>query len=495
MTINNNKNQFATPSAKATTTGLTGAGFSHSVSHFGLSSLSNHILHPYPYLSFTKKRWHFNSASPILLYPSGGKNLYDDLLLNNKEVAKNKYKLLTNILGKLTKFNNSIGFEYTGDTQLGIEKIIFNQFELFDKENDKLINNVISSKHLAGVINDFFFRKQDELAIYVEKMSNGLGKTIEGKFISEILKSLGSDYIKGLLFIRFLSILTYQNSDNDNVTSLTFLTLGMGNECLKKYLYNEVRSIQGGAGAKFNESLSKWYQLYPNKKASIQDDTFISKLGGKFVDVLETTKFLKKVLETRSRKEKTRVVEIFDEKVKQAAIFSNEKVFVIPPKLPMVVKPKEYSSKELGGYLLNNVKYVDELIIPKKSYGKNSVVREQNFIYHMINNIARTPFKINTQLLKYITSAEGSYLLLNPATPHKYDGMENLNKRQKDTLKSHNSKVILQETIMDIADFYSGFTEIFFPVEIIYITDDFKNYISYIVFSSIAKIILHFFSN
>lgn len=110
----------------------------------------------------------------------------------------------------------------------------------------------------------------------------------------------------------------------------------------------------------------------------------------------------------------------------------------------MVVEPKKYTGNDLKGYLLNDVEYVDQLIIPKKSYGKDSKVSTENIIYHMINNISSTPFKINTQLLDYINSSKGSYLLIDFNTPHKYEGMDKLDKRQKSAFKSHNSKVILQ---------------------------------------------------
>lgn len=114
----------------------------------------------------------------------------------------------------------------------------------------------------------------------------------------------------------------------------------------------------------------------------------------------------------------------------------------------MIVKPKKYDSDSLGGYLLNDVEYADTLIIPKKSYGKDSVVNNENIIYHMINNISGTPFKINTELLDFINSTKGSYFLLDPSVPHIYENKYKLNKREKAILKSHNSKRILQETIL-----------------------------------------------
>ncbi len=37
----------------------------------------------------------------------------------------------------------------------------------------------------------------------------------------------------------------------------------------------------------------------------------------------------------------------------------------------MIVKPKEYSSHELGGYLLKNVKFMESLFIYISGYGSS----------------------------------------------------------------------------------------------------------------------------
>lgn len=60
----------------------------------------------------------------------------------------------------------------------------------------------------------------------------------------------------------------------------------------------------------------------------------------------------------------------------------------------MIVKSKEYSSEQLGGYLLNYVVFKEDLIIEKKAYKMTSVVEKYNKIYNMVNYISATPFKI-----------------------------------------------------------------------------------------------------
>lgn len=44
----------------------------------------------------------------------------------------------------------------------------------------------------------------------------------------------------------------------------------------------------------------------------------------------------------------------------------------VPIKLPMVCPPKHYGEEVLGGYLLNDVKYAESLIVEKPAYSLRS---------------------------------------------------------------------------------------------------------------------------
>lgn len=66
------------------------------------------------------------------------------------------------------------------------------------------------------------------------------------------------------------------------------------------------------------------------------------------------------------------IVQSKDEKYYILTVYLNlldlreKSIIDLPMKLPMIIKPKPYNSRSLGGYLLNNVRYCEDLIIKKK---------------------------------------------------------------------------------------------------------------------------------
>jgi len=96
--------------------------------------------------------------------------------------------------------------------------------------------------------------------------------------------------------------------------------------------------------------------------------------------------------------------------------------------------------------------------------------------------INSTPFKINTVLLDYIMNNwERHNLLIDPKVKHKFEDIEKRTKYQNGVYNSHISKIILQETILGIAQFLSNFNEIYFPVRLdqrgrLYCSPSFMNY-------------------
>lgn len=136
---------------------------------------------------------------------------------------------------------------------------------------------------------------------------------------------------------------------------------------------------------------------------------------------------------------------IFDDSLKSQ--ISNRKIYAIPAKLPMIVKPKPHSTSNSGGYLLNDVNCHENLIIENRVFKYKALFNEE--ICDMVNKISGTAFKINTMLLGFITDPvnEKYNLLMNPAEEHEYAKLKRTRARDR-LYKSYNSKVILQETIL-----------------------------------------------
>lgn len=77
--------------------------------------------------------------------------------------------------------------------------------------------------------------------------------------------------------------------------------------------------------------------------------------------------------------------------------------------------------------------------------------------------VSKVPYKINQELLKFILSKDNKKLnfLIDSNTPHKFENI-NRTKYQDKIYKSHVGKVLLQESILDIAYLYSNFNTIYF---------------------------------
>jgi hypothetical protein len=86
------------------------------------------------------------------------------------------------------------------------------------------------------------------------------------------------------------------------------------------------------------------------------------------------------------------------------------------------------------------------------------VLSDKNKIYDTINKINATPFTINRTLLNFIQIHGYKFnLLIDNFAKHEYSELEKPTKYQKAKLKGHNTKLLLQDSILSIAEFYSKF--------------------------------------
>ena len=214
----------------------------------------------------------------------------------------------------------------------------------------------------------------------------------------------------------------------------------------------------------FSEFKAMWERDNPDF-ASKLDDNFYVKLGCMIIDILEYTEMINKGLHKIENKKQEYIVRIAESDLLN--VKKQPQIFNLPTKLPMVCIPKPYTSTSVGGYLFNDEKYFEGLFIDKKGYQCTSVLSNHNNIYDMVNKMNSTPFKINTDLLNYLNlKGIEQDLIMDPNSVHLYQELDNLKAFQKKKLASFNSKKILQETILGIADLYGNFSKFYFPVRL-----------------------------
>ena len=157
---------------------------------------------------------------------------------------------------------------------------------------------------------------------------------------------------------------------------------------------------------------------------------FYSTLGVKLLEILENCDMINKTLITVSRTEKHYELTISNDKFLTS--LKTNKIYCLPTKLPMLVKPKEYGDNKLGGYLLNDIEFKEKLFIEKKTFSVGSELISID-IYTMVNNINSVSFTIKNELLDYLSN---NSLLLDPNEKHEYGDLDKRTKIQDNKLES-----------------------------------------------------------
>lgn len=272
-----------------------------------------------------------------------------------------------------------------------------------------------------------------------------------------VITTIGKKYITNLILTQLLNIISHQHINDDKNIILTSVIVNIGSKMIFKYkaILKQAYDKQSDISLSFSDWNIIWEKECESKNIDI-NDTLKAELGSKVMEILESSDMIKRVLVTTRYNEKQYKYYITD---KSLLSDNNKSIIRMPTKLAMIVPPKKYSKTSLGGYLLNVEKYNEDLFIPKSGYLSNSKVLENNSIYDMVNNMSSTPFKINTQLLDYLNNfGVKKGLLLDIHEKHRFESVKKINKYQEKTYSSDRSKVILQETILSLAEFYRNFT-------------------------------------
>lgn len=277
------------------------------------------------------------------------------------------------------------------------------------------------------------------------------------------------------MLLLFLTSLHIEEASEDvpQLTYLTPMTVKIGRKFFFKYINNlKVKYTENESKLTYLGYLEIWKKENP-QLIDILDDTFYSNLGYKAVDILMSSNMVETTLKRSTKADFTHfylTLEIVDKNLRSKE--TKNLVFNLPVRLPMLCKPNEYGlgdnkEKIMTAYLLNSDRFSTDLFIEKKAYAVYSELSSENYVSIMVNNLSRIPFKINKRLLEFIDeNGENFNLLINPDTKHKFADIKKKTKYQKSVFASHNSKVILQETIRDLASYFQHFSELYFPVRL-----------------------------
>jgi DNA-directed RNA polymerase len=158
----------------------------------------------------------------------------------------------------------------------------------------------------------------------------------------------------------------------------------------------------------------------------------------------------------------------------------------------MIVPPKPYTKEKLGGYLLNDEQFTDNIFIEKYN-NKGSTVGDDN-ILSVINNISTIGYKINKDVLNFI-KLHGLELGLISSDKDilELKLKKKLTKLDRKHIDSLQSKFDLDNNILGIAEVYQNLPSFYIPVRMdsrgrIYCISNYLNYQS----SDLAKSLLLF---
>lgn len=397
----------------------------------------------------------------------------------------NKHTLLIRVLGNLESRLGVKGFLPNVNTQKYIESFLYTEYKNYlDKATSSNIHGVAQGA-FGSLISNYLLDKNKLLVMYVERLSvsykrdsksNSKVKPIDS-FLSDILSFIDKDFLRTRCIHTFLMILTYNTTINPstedekdswtkNQTNLLESSIPLGKDVLRRYLvdlrtskYSDIDNMPS-----FSSWVLEWKAANSSYASILDDDSFYSILGAKLIEILEATEMLKKTLKRKALKESFWILEI--QEASLINVIQKHKIFAIPTSLPMIVKPKPFGENLQGSYLLNDIEYVEDIFIEKKGHSVTSKLDPINKIYHMINNVSQTPFKINTTLLDFIQNNDKYNLLLDPNADTPFENVAKRTKYQETQYRGYNSKVVLQETILEIVNFFKNINEIYFPVRL-----------------------------
>ena len=307
-------------------------------------------------------------------------------------------------------------------------------------------------------------------------------------YLKKIINKLENEKILDLILYNFFKLVTYNNSDYENINELKF-AIDFGKNICREYL---VILYKQYLVSNNNIQFSVWKTENEDIVQPFEDNAVLFDLIGTrlLIELLiQADLVYEEIIISKEEKNKQFKILSLSKEVLQVL---DSNIYVVPLKLPMIVEPKPYTSKELGGYLLNDVEKTESLLINKANYKQNSDIVKVNIIYDMVNNINKTSYKINKEVLEFIEEYGVDYGLIEDVNQkHSLEDIKR-NKRQDKIYRAYKSKIILEQNILGVANTFAN-KSIYFPVRLdqrgrIYCEPLYFNYQS----SELAKSLISF---
>lgn len=426
------------------------------------------------------------------LYSTSNK---DKSLHNIPTSVTNKESLLKSIFKYLAVFieKNPINT----DTQTKIESFLLSQYTWWDTSKPSHSILDVDMSIFTPKFNKFLLEKRELLSSYITKTKSKSPVILKSEdplspknnpcYLYKIINNLDENIIINLVLYNFLKLLTYNDGDYENINELKF-AISFGNNITREYLHTLYKRSNN------NISFSIWKKQNQDIVIPFENNSrLFDYLGTRILVELLTQIDLihEEIIISKDKKDKQFKILSLN---KEVAHLTSKNIYVIPLKLPMIVEPKVYHHDQLGGYLLNDVKVTEGLIIDKANYKEYSTIeKDNNIFYDMVNNLNKTPYKVNKEVLNFIIEYGIQYDIIDDINKkHEYADIKRT-KRQDKIYRAHMSKITLEQTILGIAVSYVNVPNIYFPVRSdqrgrLYCEPNYFNYQS----SELAKSLISF---
>jgi hypothetical protein len=379
------------------------------------------------------------------------------------------YKILSNTLSKPINY----------ETQLNLERFLKDQYVDSILEKKNLESDLESNKDIkfnklnSSLIRELVKSKESLIELiknYKKYQALFYKKTEIPENVKIILKTSDS-WIVAIAFGRLLRIISNNGRYNKNTNSLD-VYLDLAKELTNKYLYNLYLKDKKLKKMTESEKFRQWKNSNSNLIDKLQEDNVT--LGSLVVGWLIDLNLLESTVVRFSKKEKHNIL-VVGSKLEQYLTKDFQPILHLPNKIPMIIPPNPYEKiiknnteiEILGGYLLNDEEYTDDLIKQKWDMSVQTKVLTNNVIYNMANNINSVAFKINIQVLDFIFNNYKKYdLLIDTNYIHPLALQTKLKLREKIKLESFNSKKDLEQNTLGLASIFRDIPKFYLPVRL-----------------------------